>query len=85
MKKKVGLDPIVIKIRKKTKFKSDIKLKILIIYAVKVKTNEIDREMFNRTFERFKHAPFHLLPPSAQIVAMYANELLNAKSRFKTS
>ena len=58
------LDLEVIEIKKKITFEKKTSSKVLMIYAVQDKAQEIDEQIYNTTFSRFKYISYCLLLPA---------------------
>ena len=57
---------------------------MMIMYAVEIKANEIDKKLVNMNNPSIQYISFKKSTVSERIGVMYVNEIINVKARFET-
>ena len=53
------------------------------LYAVEDEAKQIDNQLFQSSFSKFKYISFKLSSLVARLAAMYSNKMINVKSMFE--
>jgi len=80
---KIQLENSLIEFKKEFTFERDIQLKIIIIYTVETKANDIDEKLVNINHPSIQYISFKRYTVLERIGAIYINEIINVKVWFE--
>ena len=72
-----------IEIQKRTTYEKNAMSKILVVYTIENKANEIGKEILTMKNPMFRYLSFQNSQAESRVVALDANEMINAKAMYK--